>query len=131
MSTKSHLLTGAWGEQVACHHLEGRGYSILARNWRHGRDELDIVARLPNELVVVEVKTRSTDLYGHPEEAVGPAKRRKLLRAALAYLEAHDLDLDLRFDVISVTGTPRNAEVFHIEEAFVPIPEDDGETTAT
>ena len=82
-----HLELGAAGEQLACQWLLANGYTILHRNWRHGRDELDIVAREGGELVVVEVKTRATGRHGEPEDAVSPAKRRKLMRAAAAYVE--------------------------------------------
>ena len=60
----THLRKGARGEQAACRYLENKGWSILARNWRVGRDELDIVARDGDVLVVVEVKTRASEEYG-------------------------------------------------------------------
>ena len=63
----THLSTGKQGEQLACQWLEAKGFSILHRNWRHGRDEIDIVARDGEFLVVVEVKTRSTGRWGDPE----------------------------------------------------------------
>jgi putative endonuclease len=115
-----HLRTGALGEQLACQHLERKGLVILHRNWRHGHDELDIVARDGRFVVVVEVKTRSTDRFGHPEEAVGPAKARKLLRAADAFIAATGTDLELRFDVVSVTLGPAEPAILHIPDAFYP-----------
>lgn len=116
---------GASGEQLACQWLLERGYTLLHRNWRHGHAELDIVARQGNEVVVVEVKTRATDRHGHPEEAVGPAKRRKLMRAAAAYVETFDLHADIRFDIISVVmGPGQPPRILHIQEALYPTPND-------
>lgn len=66
-----HLRTGAEGEQAACQWLDQRGYRIEARNWRHGRLEVDIVARHGRTLVIVEVKTRRSDRYDGPADAVG------------------------------------------------------------
>lgn len=121
-----HNKVGLRGEQLACQWLETHGFSVLHRNWRHGRDELDVVAREGGQLVVVEVKTRSSNRHGMPEEAVGPAKRRKLVRAAQAYLETFALDLDLRFDILGVTITSGGRiEYFHIREAFYPTIEDE------
>ena len=123
-----HLDLGGAGEQVACHWLQERGFTLLHRNWRHGRDELELVMRHGKEVVVVEVKTRSSARHGDPEDAVGPVKQRKLVRAAEAYLEAFDLDLDLRFDIVSVVmdpAKPTHTEVFHIPEAFYPTADDE------
>jgi putative endonuclease len=121
-----HHLTGAAGEQLACQHLVEQGYTLLHRNWRHGRGELDLVMRQANALVVVEVKTRSTSRHGDPEEAVDPRKQRELVRAAEAYVDLHGLDLDIRFDIVSVVieATGRT-EIFHIPEAFYPTPQDE------
>jgi putative endonuclease len=120
-----HLQTGAAGEQLACQYLADLGFTLLHRNWRHGRDELDIVARDGKELVVVEVKTRSNSDYGDPEDAVGPAKQRKMFRAAEAYLDVHDLDLDLRFDIVSITMDGGRPNIRHIAEAFTHTPQDE------
>lgn len=121
-----HLEVGATGEQLACRWLEANGFTLLHRNWRHGRDELDVVARQGAQLVVVEVKTRSSSRHGEPEMAVTPAKQRKLFRAAQGYLETFALDLDLRFDILSVILTPDgHSQVFHIPEAFYPTIDDE------
>ncbi len=115
-----HLRTGAQGEQLACHWLEERGMRILHRNWRHKRDELDIVALDGAFLVVVEVKTLSSDRWARPEDAVNPAKQRKLMRAAAELVQQTPGDLELRFDVISVTFTPGGPQILHIPDAFYP-----------
>jgi putative endonuclease len=115
-----HNHTGQWGEQVACQWLESNGFTILHRNWRHGRDEIDIVALDRGFVVVVEVKARRTAFWGNPEQAVGPAKRRNLMRAATELLHSTPGDLELRFDVVSITGTATQPEIFHIPDAFYP-----------
>lgn len=120
-----HNRTGALGEQVACRYLEDLGYEVLERNWRHGRDELDIIARTARELVIVEVKTRSSADHGEPEEAVKKGKRSKIIKAANAYVQAIGTDLALRFDIVSViihaSGKPF---VHHIPDAFYPTTHD-------
>lgn len=115
-----HLLTGAAGEQLACQWLISHGLTVLHRNWRHGRDEIDIVARDGRFLVVVEVKTLKSDRWGDPETAVDPHKRACLLRAAQALLHQTPEDLELRFDVIAITHKPAGPEILHIPEAFYP-----------
>ena len=115
-----HNHTGERGEQLACQWLEAKGFSILHRNWRHGRDEIDIVALDGHFLVVVEVKTRSTARWGDPESAIGPAKRRNLMRAATELVHSIPDDLELRFDIVSIIHTPAGPEVLHIPDAFYP-----------
>ena len=115
-----HLETGALGEQLACQWLEGHGYRVLHRNWRHGRDELDIVASKDRFLVVVEVKTQRDEQWKDPEQAVDRAKQRKLLRAAEALAHSHPEDLELRFDIIAITLRPEGPQVLHIPDAFYP-----------
>lgn len=117
-----HLRTGAQGEQLACQWLEANGFTIIHRNWRHGRDELDIVAREGRFLVVVEVKTLSSEQWKQPEQAVDKAKQRKLFRAAGALAHTVEEDLELRFDVISVTFAPEGPRILHLPDAFYPTP---------
>jgi len=120
----TNLRKGAHGEQAACRYLENKGWSILARKWRVGRDELDIVARDGDVLVVVEVKTRASEEYGLPQESVGVVKQHRLIRAAEAYLDQVGEDLDVRFDIISVVLHPSGPRLEHIEEAFYPTPDE-------
>lgn len=111
---------GEAGEQLACQWLERQGYRILHRNWRHGRDELDIVAQEGDLLVVVEVKTLTNDRWNTPELKVDSAKQRKLMRAAEHLAHTHGTDLELRFDVIGITFAPGDPEILHVKEAFYP-----------
>ena len=66
-----HYDLGKKGEEIAANYLAEKGYKIIARNWRFGKDEIDIIAEHDNFLVIIEVKTRSSSDYGEPEEAVG------------------------------------------------------------
>ncbi|KAA3658616.1 MAG: YraN family protein, partial [Chloroflexi bacterium] len=81
---------GAWGESVAAHHLEAKGYEIVIRNWRCRHGEIDLVTRAGMEWVFVEVKTRRGRDMGSPEEALTPYKSKKLMQLAQIYLADHD-----------------------------------------
>jgi putative endonuclease len=120
-----HNLTGSEGEQLACRFLEEAGHALLERNWKHGRHELDIVARDAGELVFVEVKTRSSDRHGQPEEAVGKGKRGRMIRAANAYIERSGCTLPVRFDIISIILVPGGKPfITHLRDAFYPTTHD-------
>ncbi|MCA9925803.1 MAG: YraN family protein [Anaerolineales bacterium] len=93
---------GAWGESVAAHHLEAKGYEIVIRNWRCRQGEVDLIARAGTVWVFVEVKTRRGRSMGTPEEALTPYKSKKLLQIAQIYLAEHDLDVDWRIDLVAV-----------------------------
>ncbi len=120
LTMAEHLRTGNEGEELACRWLAAQGYQIVYRNWRTGRGEIDIVARAGGFLVVVEVKTRRSMRWGPPEQAVGPAKRRHLIQAATELLHTFPEDLELRFDVLSITHSPGGPEFVHIPNAFYP-----------
>lgn len=115
-----HNELGKTGEELALKHLRGLGYNILELNWHFGREEVDIIARDKDTLVIIEVKTRASNWFGEPEFAVTKSKQRTLIRAADAYINKHDLNLDCRFDIISVIITPQEKKVHHIEDAFYP-----------
>jgi len=101
---------GEWGEAVALRHLESKGYCIRARNWRTPEGEVDIVAQDGDTIVFVEVKARTTRDFGWPEESITVAKRRRLQRAAWAYLQAHEiLDAMWRIDVIAIDRSSSGA----------------------
>ncbi len=110
---------GSWGENVAAVFLEQRGYHVMERNVRTRQGEIDLVARQePGGLVFVEVKTRTNDNFGLPEEAVDERKLEHIFRTAEAYLQAHpDLEqLEWRIDVIAIQGRPgEKVEDVHIE----------------
>lgn len=99
---------GDRGEDLACAHLEGLGWQVLERNWRCREGEIDVVARdAGGELVFCEVKTRRSTRLGHPLEAVGPAKARRLRVLAWAWLAAHDERPGrFRIDLVGVLSPP-------------------------
>ncbi len=111
---------GVYGEDLAALWYQERGFEVLDRNWRCPQGEIDIVARKDDVLVFSEVKTRTSNSFGEPFEAVGPAKQRRLRRLAGAWLRAlpagagRRRSFAVRFDVVSVT--PEALSV--IEAAF-------------
>ncbi|MEI2268398.1 YraN family protein [Microbacterium sp. No. 7] len=118
MAAKDDL--GRAGEERAERHLRTLGYRILDRNWRSRSGEIDIVAARGRDLVVVEVKTRRGEWFGHPFAAVDARKRDRLWRLGAAWVVAHPdaaRGRRLRLDVIGVTGPdPESAVVEHLED---------------
>ncbi len=95
-------MNGEKAEVRACQYLRAHGYRVIARNWRNRLGELDIVARDGDVLAFIEVKGRSCERFGGPEGAVDRAKQRRIIRTALAFLQATDCELPARFDVVAV-----------------------------
>ncbi len=111
---------GRAGEERASRYLQDAGFDILDRNWRCGQGEIDIVAATARQLVIVEVKTRRTALYGHPFDAIDARKRARLWRLARAWVRDHPelaRGRALRLDAVGVTGAhPATAAVEHLED---------------
>jgi len=118
LNMAKHNILGKTGETIAADYLKGEGYTIRHCNWRSGHKELDIVAEKDGELVVVEVKTRTSTQFGNPEDAVTDRKIRNIVASTDAYLRLFDIDLPVRFDVITVTGDNGQYHIEHIPEAF-------------
>lgn len=116
----NNVIFGSKGEQIALKHLEDKGYKILEKNWRYSHLEIDIIARTENEIVFVEVKTRNTAYFGFPEAAVNRKKQQFLANAANAYINSRNIDLENRFDIISIIMNQNTFELEHIEDAFYP-----------
>jgi len=114
-----HNELGQTGETLAIEYLKAKDYRIRHTNWRRGHWELDIVAETPDELVFVEVKTRTGD-WELPENSVNKSKIRNIISAADCYIKYFDVDLPARFDIISIMGKEPNFEIEHIEDAFYP-----------
>ncbi|NMA73191.1 MAG: YraN family protein [Bacteroidales bacterium] len=115
-----HNQLGKKGEEVAKDYLIHQGYHILESNWRCGRLELDIIADTPNNLVVVEVKTRRNSIFGNPVEAVTKNKIKRIVTATQAYIRKHEIELPVRFDIIAVLGTQAPYQIKHYPNAFYP-----------
>lgn len=111
---------GDIAEKLAREHLVKLGYEIVDTNWYHGHLELDIVARDGEELVIVEVKARTGLRYEHPSEAVTNTKIKRIIEAADAYIIEKNLDVETRFDVITVIFVNQDFELEHFKDAFYP-----------
>jgi putative endonuclease len=113
---------GRHGEDLAVEFLLKEGYEILERNWYFRHNEVDIVARDKDTLVVIEVKTRSGNSYGEPYTAVDHRKQQYLIFAAERYIFANNLDVEVRFDIISIIIDHfGKVTMEHVKEAFHPI----------
>ena len=115
-----HNDLGKLGEEIAVKYLTDKGYEILERNWHNVHKEVDIIAKDGRFLVIVEVKTRQTNAYGEPDIAVTRQKQRMLISAANAYLFRNKLDLETRFDIISIVFNNGEPVIDHIEDPFLP-----------
>lgn len=111
---------GELAEGIAEQFLIKLGYTILDKNWYYGHLELDIVARDGDELVIVEVKSRNGIRYEHPSEAVTNAKIKRIVEAADAYILEKDLELETRFDVVTIIFLAQKYELEHFKDAFYP-----------
>ena len=115
-----HNETGKKGELLAADFIKKKGYRIVKSNWHYKHKEIDIIAYDNDELVIVEVKLRSSDYYGDPSEFVTRKKQRYLIEAAEAYLETISEAPEVRFDIISILGSEPNYRYEHITDAFNP-----------
>ncbi|MCU4174460.1 YraN family protein [Carboxylicivirga sp. N1Y90] len=115
-----HNELGKTGEAVAAKFLEEKGFDIIERNWRYKQKELDLIARHKNYFVVIEVKTRTTDGWENPKEAITPGKIRFIVEATEAYIMEYDIEEEVRFDVVTLIPNGADWKIEHIEEAFHP-----------
>jgi putative endonuclease len=113
-----HNDLGRQGEEIAVQYLLKKGYVILETNWVYQKAEIDIIAQKGKILSVVEVKTRSSLAFGLPQEFVNKKKIRLLVKAVNEYIEMKSLDVEARFDIISIYNSPSGFEVEHLEDAF-------------
>ncbi|MEJ7692881.1 YraN family protein [Daejeonella sp.] len=117
----THNDTGTKGEAIAKKHLEDNGYQILEVNWRCRRAEVDLIAFKDSTLIFAEVKTRTGNSYGEPEDFVTYAKQGLMEFAAEEYIYKTGHSDDIRFDIISILFDKfENYKVNHIEDAFWP-----------
>lgn len=115
-----HNELGKWGEDIAVEYLLDKQYRIVARDWKLGKRDIDIIAYSPEGyLVFVEVKTRRNEVFMQTECAVNYSKMKSIMRCANAYVKYYHIDNPIRFDIIAVIGTNiANYEVRHTEDAF-------------
>jgi putative endonuclease len=113
-----HNELGTWGEEVAAQYLTKKGYTIVERDWKSGHRDIDIIALKDDIVVFVEVKTRRNNYFGEPEDAVDFMKLRNLRTAINHYIRYKNIGQEIRFDVVSVIGTPEEGtpEINHFED---------------
>lgn len=118
---ESNKEKGDDGENLAAGYLEKLGYIILERQWKYERFEIDLIAEKDKTIVFVEVKTRFSNTYGEPWEAVNQAKRKKICASADAYIQQYDINHEPRFDIVSIIKSDKEFRIEHLEEAFWPM----------
>ena len=113
----AHNELGKWGEDLAVDYLQRKGYTIIERDWKSGKRDLDIIAQDGNIIVFVEVKTRRNRLFGEPEESVDYHKLQNLQQAISHYVKFKHIRQEIRFDIISIVGTVgTDPDIQHIQD---------------
>ncbi len=108
------------GEELARQYLADNGYKIRHCNWFFGKNEIDIIAETEKEIIICEVKTRSSFFEAQPHETVTPKKQKFLVKAADFYLNCFNISKETRFDIISVVIIDNNHHLEHLKNAFYP-----------
>ncbi len=116
-----HNELGIYGERMAENFLMAKGYSIEKRNYRFRHLELDLICMDQNQLVIVEVKTRQTAEIGAPYKAVTRTKQKQIIKASHQFITENNLNIDTRFDVVSIVHNSYRTEIEHIENAFTTV----------
>ncbi|MGE5415948.1 MAG: YraN family protein [Acidobacteriota bacterium] len=111
---------GQRGEDLAAVYLERQGYKIITRNYRSRWGEIDIICRKNGILIFVEVRSKSGDRFGEPEESITHTKMDRIRKTAFAYLEnvTEGRHREIRFDFIAVRNSPEGPKINHIKSAF-------------
>ena len=109
---------GKEGEQLAVEYLISRGYTIIQRNYRYLKAEIDIIAKKDNILAIVEVKYRSSRPLGNIAESVSRKKIRLLVMAADHFVTERQMDVEIRFDIVTLQKSGDTTRIQHLEDAF-------------
>lgn len=112
---------GQFGEDYAASYLRKNGYKIIDRNYRFKKYEVDIICKHNGQYVFVEVKARNTAEIGEPWKAVTKTKQRQIIQCAHHYLVTKNIDVDSRFDIISIVHNSYGTFLEHIDDAFYAI----------
>ena len=118
MNMAQHNELGKKGEQLAVEFLLKKNYTIVERNYRFEKAEVDILAKKKDILAVIEVKTRSTLDFGNPQDFVKPKQIKNLVKAVDQYVIVNNLDVEVRFDIIAIVKANNGFEIEHLEDAF-------------
>jgi putative endonuclease len=111
---------GRRGEELALAFYKENQYTILEKNWQQNHLEVDIIAKNDEYIVFCEVKTRSGNAFGEPQQSVTPQKQRNIIRAANYYVLKHQISLEVRFDIISIIFDSDQHKLKCIPFAFTP-----------
>lgn len=111
-----HNILGRKGEEQAIIFFKNNGYVVLETNWKYKRNEIDIIAKNDEVIVVVEVKTRSSEYFDDILNVVSNKQKRFLIESINHYIEEKNLNLEVRFDIVFIV----NDKIEHIKEAFNP-----------
>lgn len=109
---------GKEAEDLAADFLRGLGYEIVERNYRYRRSEIDLIVRKVNWLVFVEVKMRSSDAFGYPEEFVDYRKSKNIVTGAEHYTYSNNYEGNVRYDVVAISIINGKPDIRHFEDAF-------------
>ena len=114
-----HNDLGNEGEKISIEYLQKKGYEILEKNYRYLKAEVDIIAKIKNIVAVIEVKTRSTNEFGNPQDFVNPKKIKLLTSAIDHYVIENDLDVEVRFDIVAIIKQKNVFQIEHLKDAFL------------
>ena len=114
-----HNDLGKKGEALAVEFLQKNNYQILERNWRFKKAEIDVIAKKNDVLAVVEVKTRSSNYFGNPQDFVNPKKIQLMVEAINEYVISKDLDVEVRFDIVAIIKNKNTTKIEHLKDAFL------------
>lgn len=117
MATHNEL--GKEGEKFAIDYLMKKGYRVVEKNYRFLKAEVDVIAQKGTTLIAVEVKTRSTDYFGDPQDFINPKKIKLLVSAMDNYVVEKDLDVEVRFDIIAIIKQKNVFQIEHLKDAFL------------
>ncbi|MAD97544.1 MAG: endonuclease [Flavobacteriaceae bacterium] len=115
----SHNELGALGEILALEYLRAHQYQILEKNYRYQKAEVDLIAFKEGTLTAIEVKTRTSDFFGDPQDFVSTKKIKLLVTAIDHYVTENDLDVEVRFDIIAIVKNEMETKIEHLENAFL------------
>ena len=114
-----HNDLGKEGEKKAVDYLLKHEYVILEKNYRFLKAEVDIIAKQENTLIGIEVKTRTSDYFGNPQDFINQKKIGLLVSAIDHYVIENDLDVEVRFDIISIIKQKNVFQIEHLKDAFL------------
>ena len=113
-----HNELGKKGEQLAVNFLQEHDYTIIERNYRFDKAEVDLMAKKQDVLAVIEVKTRSSRDFGNPQDFVKPKQIQRLVKAVDEYVTVNNLDVEIRFDIIAIVKDGKHFKIEHFKDAF-------------